>query len=274
MAIITVSRQFGSKGDEICESLSRKLGYKLVDRKVLRKRIMELGCSEEMMKKFDGLKPGLWASLSRYKDEYLYYLKTAMMSEVSSGNCVVVGRGSFLILKDIANCVSVRIVEERSSRAERVARLFGSDLKEAGKAVKKADWHQLGFHKSFFNAKIADFFLYDMTVNSGKADIDSAADAIAAYAKSQITEEKEKIGQEQMYELTLAQNIVNMLVFTYSVEIDNLRAEIDGKTVTLKGVASLSASVERAVAILSLEIPDFKIVSKVNVVQDSMRKSF
>ena len=134
MAIITVSRQFGSKGDDICEALARKLGYKLVDRKVLRKRILELGCSEEMMRKFDGMKPGFWASLSRYKDEYLYYLRTAMMSEVSSGNCVVVGRGSFLILKGIESCVSVRIVEERRSRVERVARLFESDLKEAEKA--------------------------------------------------------------------------------------------------------------------------------------------
>ena len=125
MAIITVSRQFGSKGDEICESLSRKLGYKLVDRKVLRKRIMELGCSEEMMKKFDGLKPGIWASLSRYKDEYLYYLKTAMMSEVSSGNCVVVGRGSFLILRTSPTacpCASSR----REAPAPSVSRVFSA----------------------------------------------------------------------------------------------------------------------------------------------------
>jgi cytidylate kinase len=274
MAIITVSRQFGSKGDDICEALARKLGYKLVDRKVLRKRILELGCSEEMMRKFDGMKPGFWASLSRYKDEYLYYLRTAMMSEVSSGNCVVVGRGSFLILKGIESCVSVRIVEERRSRIERIAKLFESDLKEAEKAVKQADWHQLGFHKSYFNAHLSDFFLYDMTLNSGKTDIDSAVDAIAAYAAAQINEERERNGEEQLNVLTLAQNIVNMLIFTYSIEIDNLRADVDGNVVTLRGVSSLSASVQRAIDILSLELPDFKIVSKVNVVQDSMRKSF
>ncbi len=274
MAIITVSRQFGSKGDDICEALARKLGYKLVDRKVLRKRILELGCSEEMMRKFDGMKPGFWASLSRYKDEYLYYLRTAMMSAVSSGNCVVVGRGSFLILKGIESCVSVRIVEERRSRIERIAKLFESDLKEAEKAVKKADWHQLGFHKSYFNAHLSDFFLYDMTLNSGKTDIDSAVDAIAAYAAAQINEERERNGEEQLNVLTLAQNIVNMLIFTYSIEIDNLRADVDGNVVTLRGVSSLSASVQRAIDILSLELPDFKIVSKVNVVQDSMRKSF
>ena len=274
MAIITVSRQFGSKGDDICEALARKLGYKLVDRKVLRKRILELGCSEEMMRKFDGMKPGFWASLSRYKDEYLYYLRTAMMSEVSSGNCVVVGRGSFLILKGIESCVSVRIVEERRSRIERIAKLFESDLKEAEKAVKQADWHQLGFHKSYFNAHLSDFFLYDMTLNSGKMDIDSSVDAIAAYAAAQINEERERNGEEQLNVLTLAQNIVNMLIFTYSIEIDNLRADVDGNVVTLRGVSSLSASVQRAIDILSLELPDFKIVSKVNVVQDSMRKSF
>lgn len=274
MAIITVSRQFGSKGDDICEALARKLGYRLVDRKTLRKKIMTLGCSEEMMKKFDGLKPGFFASFSKYKDEYLYYLRTAMISEVASGNCVVVGRGSFMILKDIENCVSVRIIEERKTRAERVAKLYETTEKEAMKAVKKADWHQIGFHSSYFGAKLMDFFLYDLTINSGKADIDSAVNSIAEYARTQVTPEKETNGQNQLDTLSLAQNIVNMLIFTYSVEVDNLRAEVNGKHVVLTGVTSYSASVERIISILSLEIPDFTVESKINVVQDSMRKSF
>ena len=274
MAIITVSRQFGSKGDDICEALAKKLGYKLVDRKTLRKKIMMLGCPEEMMKKFDGLKPGFFASFSKYKDEYLYYLRTAMIAEASSGNCVVVGRGSFLILKDIENCVSVRILEERKSRAERVAKLYETSENEAMRVVRKADWHQLGFHSSYFGAKLMDFFLYDLTINTGKSDIDSAVNSIAEYVKTQVTPEKEKIGQNQMDVLALSQNIVNMLIFTYSVEVDNLRAEVDGKNVVLTGVTSYSASVERILSILSLEIPEYTVVSKINVVQDSMRKSF
>lgn len=271
MAIITVSRQFGSKGDEICVRLARKMGYRLVDRKALRKRMLDLGCSEAKMMRFDGLRPGPFSAFSRSKDEYTYYLRSAMLSEVSSGNCVVVGRGAFVVFRGIANCVPVKIYEERELRARRVAAKVGVPEGDAMKAVKRADWHQMGFHKSFFNCRVQDFFLFDMCVNSGNSDEDAVVDMIESYVRSKVTDEMERRGDEQLSELSIGQSILRMLLATYGVEIDDLRVDVDGRKITLSGISTREGAVRRAVEILSLEVPEFSVESKVRIVQDSLR---
>lgn len=272
MAIVTVSRQFGSAGDDICVRLSEKFGFRLVGKKILRERMRSLGCPESVIAKYDGLKPGFFASLSRDKDEYLYYLRTAILSESEDGDCVIAGRGAFLVLKDIESCVSFRIIEERKLRAARIMRSSHEmDEKIALKVLRGADRHQYGFHRSFFNFRIHDNFLYDMIINSGNCGVDAAASAIASYAREKVTPEVEKAGQERLNMLLLGQKIANMLVFTYDVKIDDFRVTVEGQTVVLNGVASSYAEVEKAWKIISLELPEFSFKSNVRIVQDYMK---
>ena len=76
MAIIAISRQVASLGDEIAESVAKKTGYKFITRHDLEKRIVDLGFPAEKLKKYDEKKPGFFASLVKDRDEYLNYLQT------------------------------------------------------------------------------------------------------------------------------------------------------------------------------------------------------
>ena len=68
MAVITISRQVAALGDEIADALAKKLGYVFIDRKEIEKRIVDLGFSEEKLKKYDEKKPGFFASLTKDRD--------------------------------------------------------------------------------------------------------------------------------------------------------------------------------------------------------------
>lgn len=270
MAIISISRQHFTNGHEICKKIAEKSGYKLYDRAAVFQKMLELGCSEEKVKRFDEIKPGLLPSLSKYNDEYLYYLKTAVLSIASEDNCVIEGRGAYMILKDIPNHVSVRLFELRKERVKIAMKELGLPEKKSMKAVKKADNAQFGFLKYYFGANILFPLEFNLLINTENSDVDSIADAIIAFTKSYVTEEKEKKGKEKLSELLIGQQVVNLLRFIYSVDIDSMRATVEGKTLYLDGVASTKGIVDYAVKVINCELPEFKVVNRVNVVQAGM----
>ena len=110
MAVITISRQVAALGDEISSALAKKLNYTFVDRKMIEQRLIELGFSAEKLKKYDERKPGFFASLAKDRDEYFNYLQTAIFEAAAEDNCVLIGRGSFIILEELPHRLSVRLV--------------------------------------------------------------------------------------------------------------------------------------------------------------------
>jgi len=78
----------------------------------------------------------------------------------------------------------------------------------------------------------------------------------------------ESIFYEKLKDLLKCQHLVNKLVFEYKLNIEFLRAVIDGENLTLQGVADSAILVERAIRIASEEHPEFKVTSAISVVQD------
>lgn len=270
MAIISISRQHFSNGDEICRKVAEKVGYKLYDRAAVFQKMIELGCSEEKIKSFDEIKPGLLPSLSKYNDEYLYYLKTAVLSIAAEDNCVIEGRGAYAILQGIPNHVSARIYELRKIRAQIAMKEKNVGEKKAVKLVKKSDNEQFGFIKYYFGKNIMFPVEFNLLFNSGNSAPDAIAEAIVAFTKSYATDEREKAGKEKLSELLIGQQIVNLLRFIYSVDIDSMRAELKNGTVYLDGVAATKGIVDYAVKVINCELPEYKVVSNIRVVQAGM----
>ena len=86
--------------------------------------------------------------------------------------------------------------------------------------------------------------------------------------KTLITPEKENAGKEKLDELIKCQHLVNKLIFEYKLNIEFLRAVIDGKNLVLQGVADSSVLVERALKISAVELPEYNVTSSISVVQD------
>ena len=151
MAVLAISRQVAALGDETAAAAARKLGYKFIDRCIIERRIVGLGFPQEKLKKYDEKKPGFFASLAKDRDEYLDYLQTAILEAASEGNCILIGRGAFIILEDLPNLLSFRLVAKDSVRIKRLESEFDWDEKRARQRIEESDSNRLGFHKSFFN---------------------------------------------------------------------------------------------------------------------------
>lgn len=268
MGIITVSRQLASLGDEISKKIAEKLGYTFVSKAELEKRIVSLGFPKSKLSKFDEKKLGFFTGLTRGRDEYLNYLLTAILEAASQNNCVIVGRGAFIILKDLENHVSCRFIADEKMRIERLQMHENCTRKIAVKKIAETDSQQKSFHKEFFNFDVDEPSLFDVTMNTTELDVDSIAESIAVLAKTYVTPEKDAEAQRKIEELLIGQRIVDILVFIYNFNISFLRASIEGKKLTIHGIADSATTVDSVLTIVSAELPNYQIESALSISQD------
>lgn len=270
MAIITISRQVAALGDEIAAAAAKELGYSFITRKQIEKRIVELGFDVKHMTKFDEKKPGFFASLSKSRDEYLNYLQYAVLESALENNCILIGRGAFVILEDIPNHIPLRFVSPDNIRIERLMKEFNWNEKLAQTRLEESAANRQGFHKSFFNVDNEDASNYLLTLNTGMISLERAVSQIKDLARNFITPEQEEKGTERIKILLKAQGLVNQLLFEYKLNINMLHADVDDscKVITLNGIADSNAIVERASSLAVKLAPDFQVKPKITVVQD------
>lgn len=268
MAIITISRQVAALGDELATALAKKMGYHFVDRNLLEAKIVELGFPEEKLPKYDEKKPGFFASLAKDRDEYLDYLQTAVFECALGGNCILIGRGSFFILAPLPNVFSVRLVARDDVRIKRLMNEFSWDEKKALQRIQESNNNRIGFHKSFFNINNEDPSFFHLTFNMGIIDVETAAITVENVCKRIIGKTQEDRGAVKLAEMLDAQRLVNSLLFEYKINVNFLKASIDGDTVLLQGVADSSAFVEQAIHITEKIMPNRKVESCISIVQD------
>lgn len=268
MAIITISRQIASMGDEVAAELSRLLGYTFINRDALEADLLKHGITKEKLRKYDEKKPGFWASLARDRDEYFDYLREAVFDRAQEGNCIFVGRGGFAILKDIPGCVSVRLVGSVPIRVARLMNEFSWPEKKAMALLQESDNNRRGFHKTFFNIDQDDPASYNLVINSDAITAKVAAKIIAETCKLIVDDNQERIGRDRIAELLLAQRIVNHVVFDLQIPVHFLEATASSTEITLHGVADSAAVIERVLETARTMAPDKKIQSGISIVQD------
>lgn len=268
MAIITISRQLASYGDEIGSKIAETLGYKFFDKKEIEKRIVALGFPESKLAKFDDRKIGFLAGMTRSRDEYLNYLMTAILEAAAEGNCVILGRGSFIILKDLANHISCRFIADENSRSVRVQKKYGCNSKTALKKITNSEVRQKGFHKEFFNFNINDPTMFDYLASTSRIDPDSIAQSVVALTQKYVSADREREGQKKIEEMLIGQRVVDILTFIYNLDITFLRASVDGNILTLHGIAGTQKDVDAAITIVEAELPNYQIASAISIARD------
>lgn len=268
MAIITISRQIASFGDEIAEKLAEQMGYRFITRAILEKDLVKHGITEDKLSKYDEKKPGFWASLARDRDEYFDYLREAVYTHASEGNCIFIGRGGFAILKDIPGCYAVRLVASDQVRVERIMNEFSWNEKKALSLMEESDANRDGFHKCFFNTDHDDPRSYDIVLNTDRIIPETGASVIQEACSLTISEDAATAGVVLVGERLEAQRIVNHIVFDLQIPVHFLEATVHDAVITLHGVADSSAVIEKVLDVARSLAPGKEVTSGISLVHD------
>jgi CMP/dCMP kinase len=152
MAVITISRQYGSGGDEIAERVCRILGYQQFDKQQISRAAKETGFSEDDVIHFADYSEGNY-KVKRFLDVLLHrsrprsqkqlkleekvviltaedqafsessalnLVQRAIQAAYLTGNTVIVGRGGQVVLNGKPGVIHVRIEADLEDRIQRV----------------------------------------------------------------------------------------------------------------------------------------------------------
>lgn len=174
MAVITISREFGSDGDKISESIAQSLHYAFVDKAVLEKVLLQYGMVT--FKNVYDSDRSIWDRFDESKTEMVMMLNQTIQAFARQDNTVIVGRGGFIVLRDYENVLNVCITAPFESRVSNVMRARGIRFREEAEAIVRQNDHvRSSFLQTFYNIKHLEAGWFDLTLNTAQIPADTAA---------------------------------------------------------------------------------------------------
>ena len=178
MAIITISRESGARGNFIGRELAEKLGYRYVDREVLHEVSIEYGIREEEFEHIYEHAPGRLERYDKRNREVVQLINRIIRGLAQRDNLIIVGRGAFAVLRDYGDVLNVRVTAKRSVRIKRIQQDEGMTTKEAKAKVKRLDNERGKYIGAYYGLDWSNAGLYDLCINTSKLNIDSAIDLV------------------------------------------------------------------------------------------------
>ena len=192
MAIVTLTRQSGSFGDEIGMLIARRLGYTFFDKHEIERRIIAKGLPKEEFIKYDERKPTFLARYAKNRDRYLNFLSSVVLEIAKEGNCVIIGRGAFLFLRDVPNHIALRFVAPFEERIKHMMELKNIETEKAAQLLlEKSDKRKVAFYKSCFKYDLNSYDFIHASINTGMIHPDMVAEMVVAGINNNITPEIE-----------------------------------------------------------------------------------
>jgi cytidylate kinase len=203
MAIITISRQFGTGGITLGEIIAEKLSYKLYDRRILQLIAKETKVSTRWVEYFDqqigskfqrvvssfsekGKIESISSSSNGLINEkiYLNNLHKIIKAIAVKGNAVIVGRGSQYILKDCKKIAHILLIANESDRIKYLTEKYEISYEQASKTVKDEDLRRLNLYRIFNKNDYDKPFNYHLVINMTKVTKQIACDVVCDLNRS------------------------------------------------------------------------------------------
>ena len=191
MAVITISRVFGSGGREFGQRLAGKLEYAYFDKELLPMISRKVGAAPGKVEAFEQDKWGIQNAVidllkTRYpkldakgidEGEYLSALKEIIEELADRDNVIIVGRGGQCILADRPGTCHIRLVADVGYRIAhlREQHNLGRESDEAlARKIAGEDERRARYLEAHFNIDWDDATRYHLTINLCKVATDLA----------------------------------------------------------------------------------------------------
>ena len=115
---------------------------------------------------------------------YLKTMTTIIEELAATGNVLLLGRGSQMVLKDLPAALHVLCTAPRDFRAMRLADREGIGIEEATRRTADSDRAQAAYYRRFWKVEFEDPKLYDLTVDTARLSFEIAADVVASAARA------------------------------------------------------------------------------------------
>lgn len=237
MAILTISREFGSGGREIGLAVSRELGYSYIDRVKILENIRQAGERwEKWSKTLDEHCPSVWEKYDWSFRGFAALIQSVILQEALKDNVVIMGRGGNFLLKDMPFALRVRIKAPIEERTERIAVRESVNSKTAQWLIEKTDSERACFIHAIYGKAWDDTTEYDMTIDTADSSLDEISAMIVRTLKKKDSSRSDT-AMELLRMRALAAKIKAAIATDSSLFIPVLDVIAEGKAIVIRGIA-------------------------------------
>ncbi|MBO5912461.1 MAG: cytidylate kinase-like family protein [Clostridia bacterium] len=182
-SVITIGRQFGCGGRQICKLLSEKLGIPFYDRELIEYASAQSGISSDVLEQYDEKATNslLYSlSISAYSyagtamntpnlplNDQLFISQSEVIKDLADkGPCIILGRCSDYVLKDRDDVLNVFIHCDLDTRITNVEKRLGISKNKAADIIKKTEKRRASYYNYYTHRKWGDLKHFDLSINS------------------------------------------------------------------------------------------------------------
>ncbi len=181
--VVTISREFGSGGHLIGETLAKKMGVKFYDKELIALTAKKSGFDEATIQACEQSVDGIMM----YDDPTqaaVFDAQSEVIKElVGQESCVIVGRLANFILKERPNCLNVFIYSNLSYRTKNISQKYEITTQEAEEIVKQTDKKRREHCFHFTGYEWGKFSNYHLMIDSSTLGYEGSANMIFSMAK-------------------------------------------------------------------------------------------
>lgn len=213
MAVITISRHYGSGGRAIAARVCELLGYRYLDKHLLVKAALETGLSPSEMLEFREESPKARSFIERLlmpgppaaaeiavrtpgdgepetttlemldSEKCRALVLRAIHAEYQNGNAVIVGRGGQAVLQGLPGVMHVLVQASMPARILRIQQMDGLGMEQAYHSALDHDRVTTRYLDRVFGVRWEDPMLYHVQINTSALSVEQAAQIIAHAAR-------------------------------------------------------------------------------------------
>ena len=196
MAVITISKEFGTDPGKVAFTAAKRLGYEYIGKQLAAEIAKDLNLSEAEVETF---KQPSQSRIIRLMDRYTctlvqkvvdrehgcldddsYYESTKKLVDnlYEADNVIILGWGGQCILRGKPNTLHVRLTKEQGPKIEKVMQDYDINRLAAKKLIEREEKDSSAYIRHYFDEDWNDAHLYDLIIDMGKNSVEQAADII------------------------------------------------------------------------------------------------
>jgi cytidylate kinase len=201
MAVITISKEFGTESEKVASQTGQRLGYEYIGEHLIAEIAKELHVSESEAEIF---RKTSQSRILRFVDRYTcsivqkvidreygclddknYYdtTKKLVQNVYESGNAIILGWGGQCILRGKPNTLHVRLVKDEETKIKEVMQNRNLEHKAAKAFIEREEGDLKAYIEHYFNEDWNAAHLYDLIIDMGKTSVEKAVDLICDNVK-------------------------------------------------------------------------------------------
>lgn len=165
MAIITISRDFGSLGDLISQGVAKAKGFPVVDKPVIESILSQYGMVS--FGEFYDADHNILDRLNSDKMGHVQMLDKTIQAFAKQDNLIIRGRGGYMVLQDYDNVLNVLIKAPFKHRV--ISTMMTMEIrerKEAERVVEQFDHSRNSFLQTYYGVKADDSAYFDLVIDT------------------------------------------------------------------------------------------------------------